>query len=158
MSKKRGPTAKREWQSMQRAVAFRSEAKTQALKRLVGDDNSLVERLPETWMNDRYVVTVDRYESGDVMTLSIRRQDRGWPRDWRDFQRIKNEIAGDDAEAVELYPAEDRLVDTANQFWLWCTPRGERFPIGFDEGRMTSNDDLANQVGAKQRDHESEPS
>jgi hypothetical protein len=36
--------------------------------------------------------------------------------DWRELQRIKNEIVGDEIEAVELYPAESRLLDTANWY------------------------------------------
>lgn len=101
---------------------------------LAEKDPEVAARLEETaemWRNDRYVVTVHRRPEGSVSTLSIRRDDRKAARDWRDFQQIKNDIAGPDAEAVELYPAEDRLVDTANQFWLWCLPPGTRFPFGF---------------------------
>jgi hypothetical protein len=105
----------------------------------------------EVWLNDKYVVHVRRNEDRTVSCLSIRRQDRGWPRDWRDFQRIKNQIAGEDVEAVELYPAEDRLVDTANQFWLWCFPPGVHLPLGFEDGRTVLDPEIAEQVGAKQR-------
>lgn len=63
--------------------------------------------------------------------LSIRRNDRKPIRDWRHLQRIKNELAGEDWEAVELYPAEDRKVDMANQYHLWCWPF--RLPFGFQE-------------------------
>ncbi|MGH3430252.1 MAG: DUF7694 domain-containing protein, partial [Mycobacteriales bacterium] len=49
-----------------------------------------------------------RHPDGFVRHLSIRRQDRQAARDWRDFQRIKTEIAGPDTEAVELFPAEGR--------------------------------------------------
>lgn len=58
-------------------------------------------------------------------------------RDWRDFQRIKNELLGDEYEACELYPAEDRLVDGANQYHLWAI--NGQFPFGFDE-RLVSED------------------
>lgn len=61
--------------------------------------------------------------------LSIRRQDRKPVHDWRHLWMIKTELAGADAEAVELY----RLVDSANQYHLFCLPRGERFPFGFDD-------------------------
>ena len=44
--------------------------------------------------------------------------------DWRDFQRIKNDIVGPEYEAVELYPAESRLLDPSNRFYLWCFPKG----------------------------------
>lgn len=38
---------------------------------------------------------------------------------WGDFQRIKNELFGEDAQAVELYPRARDLVDQANLYWLW---------------------------------------
>lgn len=46
-----------------------------------------------------------------------------------DAQRIKNELLGDEYEACELYPAESRLVDGANQFHLWAI--NGQFPFGF---------------------------
>lgn len=61
--------------------------------------------------------------------LSIRRNDRRVIRDWRHFQRIKSELIGPDAEALELYPAESRLIDEANQFHLWVV-EGVRLPFG----------------------------
>ena len=56
----------------------------------------------EVWLNNQYVAVVRRYPDGAVMHLSIRRADRGAARDWRDLQRVKNEIAGPDVEAMEL--------------------------------------------------------
>jgi hypothetical protein len=102
------------------------------------------------WKNDRYTVIVN--ELGDGTTwLSIRRNDRKAARDWRDFQRIKNDICGPEREAVELYPAESRLVDTSNQFHLWVAPAGKWFDFGFDEGRHVSNGEAAAEIGAVQR-------
>jgi hypothetical protein len=95
----------------------------------------------ETWMNDRYVVTVIRmYGPGGlpIVQLSIRRQDRGVARDWRDFQRIKNQLVGPECEGVELYPAESRLVDTATQWHIWCVSDSRfRFPFGFETRLVT---------------------
>lgn len=88
----------------------------------------------EIWLNSQYVVVVRRDEAGFVRHLSIRRQDRDAAHDWRDFQQIKNQLAGPDAEAVELYPADERLVDTANQYHLWVYPPGVRIPVGFPVG------------------------
>jgi hypothetical protein len=60
--------------------------------------------------------------------------------DWRDLQRIKNELVGPECEAVELYPAESRLVDTANQYHLWADADPTyRFGLGFNM-RLTSSD------------------
>lgn len=63
--------------------------------------------------------------------LSIKTRDKAPVHDWRDFQRIKNELIGPEAEGVELYPAESRLVDTSNQYHLWVFDPPFRFPFGY---------------------------
>jgi hypothetical protein len=66
--------------------------------------------------------------------LSVKRQDRAAVHDWRDLQRIKNELVGPEHEAFEIYPAESRLVDTANQYYLWVFEDPEvRIPFGFTQ-------------------------
>ena len=55
--------------------------------------------------------------------------------DWRELQAIKNAILGAECEAVEIYPAESRLMDEANQFHLWgCSTPGVRIPFGTPSG------------------------
>lgn len=77
---------------------------------------------------------------GRVLHLSIKRLDRAPIRDWRHLQRIKNEIVGPECEGVELYPADSRLVDEANQYHLWVVAEpGWRFPFGFHE-RLVGDD------------------
>ena len=49
-------------------------------------------RFKETWANNRFVVRVARAPEGHVISLSIRRVDRGHQRDWRELQRIKNAL------------------------------------------------------------------
>ena len=105
---------------------------------------------PELWRNDQYVVLLRRRADGSVESLSIRRADRGAIRDWRHLQRIKNQLGGENTEAVELFPAEARLVDAANQTWLWCLPPGMRFPFGFTE-RLVLGPGQGPQTGAVQR-------
>jgi hypothetical protein len=101
-----------------------------------------------TFRNNQYTVTVVDLEGG-AHYLTIKRNDRHWARDWRHFQRIKNELLGPEVEAVELYPAESRLVDEANQFHLWALAEGERFPLGFtDRSVLMSSDE---EHGSKQR-------
>jgi hypothetical protein len=113
---------------------------------------ALVERsgdeISESWRNDRYHVHVIRWPAlrlnghlASIAPLSIRRNDRAPCRDWRDMQRIKNQLVGPECEAIELYPAESRLVDTANQFHLWCVEDPYfRFPFGWESGRMIVSD------------------
>ena len=91
----------------------------------------------ECYVNSRYQVQVARDGGkgspfGPCVWLSIKLLDKLAGHDWRDFQRIKNELVGEEAEAVEIYPAESRLVDTANQYHLWCFPKF-KFPFGFRE-------------------------
>lgn len=95
------------------------------------------------WVNNRYQVLMreigrETAEDGVVVmySLSIKRRDKAPIREWREFQRIKNELVGEEAEAVELFPAESRLMDTANQYWLWAIT-GAHFGVGF-EGRLVS--------------------
>ena len=93
----------------------------------------------ELYLNSRYQVALRRQKpdkAPELVHLSIRRRDReavGRER-FRDFQRIKNELVGPETEAVELYPAESRLVDTANQYHLYIINEpGFRWPFGFGE-------------------------
>ena len=94
----------------------------------------------ETWMNDTYTVIVRPAEKlmenfPDMIWISIKRNDRAPIHDWRDLQEIKNIFAGEEAEAVELYPSKSRLVDTANQYHLWAFKDPSiRFPFGFVRG------------------------
>ena len=106
------------------------------------------------WKNDRYTVIEKEWQPLNingrempVVWLSIRRNDREPVRDWRDCQRIKNEIVGPECEAIELYPAESRLTDTANQFHIWAIRDPTfRFPFGFFEGRLVSDTSEAGSV------------
>lgn len=46
---------------------------------------------------------------------------------WWEAQRIKNEIAGVNATAVEVYPPQSEVVDDADAYHLWILPA----PLGF---------------------------
>ena len=94
----------------------------------------------EVYVNDIYQVNVQRNEQADYMVrepsmkgkmtyLSIKRLDKKSIHDWRHLQEIKNELCGEDCEAIEIYPVEKRLVDTANQYHLFVFPKG--YFIGF---------------------------
>lgn len=101
----------------------------------------------EVFLNDKYQVI--RRDMGDMIYLSIKRRDRESIHDWRDFQAIKNELVGPENEAVELYPAESRVVDTANQYHLWVFKDPTyRIPFGFQGGRVVTDIEVG---GSKQR-------
>jgi hypothetical protein len=80
--------------------------------------------------NSRYYVEI--FKHSDYTKLSIGNKDGSAKRDWRDFQQIKNELLGDEEEAVELYPAETRLIDNGNRFHLYSYP-GKKFEFGMQE-------------------------
>lgn len=147
---------------LQRALAVpKTQAQMEALYaeawRLHGTTRKQVDALvasaaEEMWMNDLYTVVVQRTSEGAVAHLSIRRNDREAAHDWRDFQAIKNQLAGTEAEAIELYPAESRLVDTANQYHLFVMPPGALDEVGFNFGRVVNDGNEATEIiGAKQR-------
>ena len=69
------------------------------------------------------------------MHLSFKRNDRAAVRDWRHFQAIKNEVAGPEREAVEIYPPESQLVDAANEYHLWVAPENAWLGMGFEHDK-----------------------
>lgn len=90
----------------------------------------------ELWQSEDYEVFVGYMDGPDVgrtgaLHLSIKRYDREPVSDWRHKQAIKNEIAGPFREAVELFPSEHRLMDSANQTHLWVAPGDHELPFGF---------------------------
>ena len=117
----------------------------------------------KTWVNSLYTVTeygakLTR-EQGmvtgswpDMIWLSIRTADRRPVHDWRHLQRIKNELVGPEHEAVEVFPAESRLVDSANQYHLFVlAERGLKFPFGYLQRDVCGSDEAA-RSGAVQRE------
>lgn len=99
----------------------------------------------EAWSNDLYDAFV-RYmpatstetgePAGEMIWISVKNRGRHPIRDWRHLQQIKNEIAGPEREAVEIFPAESRLVDTSNEYHLWVLPEGQKIPWGYPEGQL----------------------
>jgi hypothetical protein len=108
----------------------------------------------DNWINDTYhvyVVKDDPHGFGDVEVwwLSIKRHDRELIMDWREFQEIKNAICGEQYEGIMLYPREDRVVDTSNQFHLFVFMEEDYvIPCGFTAGSKTDDPNFGK---AKQR-------
>lgn len=121
------------------------------LKRLAG--------LPH-YRNNLYQVVIDRQVAAvddgdghqpDLIHLSVKRTDQTPIRDWRHLQRIKDELLGPTFEAVELFPADERLVDSSNQYHLWALDDPTyRFPFGYGE-RFVIDSAEADGSGAVQR-------
>lgn len=104
----------------------------------------------KVYKNDAYIVhKIDWMD--DWWWLSIKRLDRDWIHDWRELQIIKTELVGHENEGMELYPAESRLMDSANQYHLWVhKDKGFRFPFGWDK-RVVEGPEEAAKAGARQR-------
>lgn len=138
------------WKLAEMAKAAR--VTMQNLKAILRDEQS---RNIGVWLNDIYQVSIAvvRVPPGfpKMLHLSIKRRDKGPIHDWRHLQQIKNELVGPEHEGCELYPAESRLADSANQYHLWVfkeTTAG--FPFGFG-GRFVNGESVG---GAVQRPFE----
>lgn len=107
----------------------------------------------EIWCNDKYQVNIDFTPDHNfgpdvaLVHLSIKTLDKSAIHDWRDFQEIKNALCGAECEGIEIYPAESRLLDAANQYHLWVLPEGAKVPCGFYGRAVTSEQP----PGGKQR-------
>lgn len=96
---------------------------------------------------------------GRIIWLSFKTLDKQPRHDWREMQRIKNELVGEEFEAVEIYPAEERLVDTSNQYHLWVLIGldfpNKRLPFGYGDRLVSegSSEGIATTgKGSRQRD------
>ena len=91
----------------------------------------------EIWCNNKYQVNIDNNPEhgfgGDapLTHLSVKRLDKEPIHDWRDLQEIKNMLTDPEREGIEIYPAESRHLDAANQFHIWVLPMGQKVPCGF---------------------------
>jgi len=148
-----------QWQKLRRAVPTpMSDALIDDLVRLgkYSSREEIIEKLnheeatTSLWVNDTYQVQRREMEGG-LVHINIWRRDGG-PilRDWRHFQQIKNEMLGEECEAIELYPAESRKVDASNKYHLWgYADPSWRFPIGMETRQVDYTD--GNVPGTRQR-------
>lgn len=76
------------------------------------------------WRSRDYLVQVFA-EDEDIIRLSICRTQIGGDGRWEDglswdeLQRVKREIMLGDSWAMEIYPADDHIVNVANMRHLW---------------------------------------
>jgi hypothetical protein len=130
----------REWRKHHPAAAEESPSYTRPLIRMERYSKSEPSEPDEYWHNDIYTVTLRRHDKdpvfgtwGGMIQLGISSLDGTTRHDWRDFQAIKNQLAGAETEAFELYPAESRLLDPSNYYTLWCFPSINRLKVGINE-------------------------
>jgi hypothetical protein len=97
----------------------------------------------ELWVNDVYQVTVRywtheqvfRSDPGRMIQLGISAHGGTAKHDFRDMMAMKNQLAGPECEAFELYPAESRLLDPSNHYILACFPDVKHLRFGSFTGR-----------------------
>jgi hypothetical protein len=168
-NKRRGNPAKRAWQPL--TDRFYDREQVQRLTLGIHPTPKITQRPSGAWRiygiegqegievsgaaNDLYSVASYRNPSG-MVKLSIHRHDRAAVRDWRHFQQIKNEVVGPEIEAFEIYPAESRLMDTANEYAIFCLPPGDSLAVGWQtrdvmtpEQTEDFNKDVSAQLGFK---------
>jgi hypothetical protein len=112
---------------------------------IMPDGMFLFYKSKEVWANEEYWAYLDKkcevgthtsFLGYPLWYLSIRRRDEKPLHDWRILQGIKNLVVGEEFEAIELYPADSRIMDIGNVYHLWilAPKKGEteppRFPLG----------------------------
>lgn len=109
--------------------------------------------------NGRYTVTLHEMTADDdpnaptmtVLGIHTRTRSTVGAHDWRHFQRIKNELTDPERWAVEVYPEESTLVDTANEYWLWVFPLGFPRGFGFHEREVSGPNPAPHETAWRQR-------
>lgn len=126
----------------QRARSFMRSAKLAGQTMTFGEAMKLVERdtRDRNVGNEVYAVAVGD-DFAPWVHLSWKRHDKAAIRYWSHVLSMKDQIVGRDVEALELFPSEARLVDTANQFHLFACPPAE-WQIPFGAGLDPERSDL----------------
>lgn len=76
---------------------------------------------------NRVFAVLDRLAEAGVRHLAVSSLSGIRPT-WPEMQRIKNDLAGRDATAIEVYPPQHQVVDEADMFHIWVL-RG-KLPFG----------------------------
>jgi len=99
------------------------------------------------FVNSQYHVLVYLWDL-DTVWLCIKNHENTSRSDWRDKQRIKNELCGTQCEGIELYPLESKLVDSANSFHLFVGRPNVSRNFGWKK-RDVVDKELAKQLNPK---------
>ena len=87
-------------------------------------------RFVSCYQNSIYVVRIYAYDETFVQ-VAINRFDDEEIRRWDTIQKIKNDVFGKEAWALEIYPKESELQNVANIRWVFLS-NGEQF-IGLNK-------------------------
>lgn len=130
----------------------------------LAEESYQYQKRSEKWENSKYKVTFDKqcdhvhpdWPKGlKCWYISFSMKDGGHLLDWREIQEIKNQVVGEEHEAVMLFPKDSRCMDTANQFHLYIIgDKDQEFPIGWQCPKAISDD--VGESNCKQRKLEEE--
>jgi len=101
----------------------------------LSEQGGFATKVSAVWRCRKYLVLVSRFPDGAAL-LTI--ADPTCRHSWQDLQRIKNDLLGKQWAGVEVYPPQSLVVDEANFYHLWCTPR--KLQIGWDDGGVYTVD------------------
>lgn len=148
MKPKRKPAQQKRWQPLQLCESTNPERYTQ-----YG-----LEPPDRVYGNDLYSVFVRAIPEGNgALHISFHRRNRAPVHDWRHVQAIKNEVAGPERFAIEVYPPESMLCDASNEYHLWVLPPGAEkdfpFVMSGADNVLTQEESNAKfgKIGGKQR-------
>lgn len=77
---------------------------------------------------NRVFSVLDRDAGNGVRHLAVASLSQERPTFW-EMQRIKDDLAGEAATAVEVYPPRSEVVDGADMFHLWVLPEPLSFSL-----------------------------
>lgn len=81
----------------------------------------------------RYAVLVRTLETGQLGSVkhAAIRNAESTEISWSEKQRIKNELFGEEKQAIEFFPKQSELIDEANMYHIWVFVEKElTFGIG----------------------------
>lgn len=76
----------------------------------------------KVYQNNKYIVQVfmNVERKGKFYhKVMVRRSDSAPIYSWNDLFKIKNEVFGNEVEAIQFMPKVSELVDDANLYWFW---------------------------------------
>ena len=111
----------------------KSNTFSQNSKRFI-EDKKLLKGMKCFYVNNFVSVQVCPVQTdwGKVQRLGIRRHDEKPNLTWKEKQRIKNELFGDELIALEVFPKQSELIDQANMIWLWVLPADFDLPLSIN--------------------------
>lgn len=79
-------------------------------------------QVDKVYQNHKYIVQVfhnDMSKGKPMIKVMVRRSDGQAICNWQDLFRIKNEIFGEEIEAIQYLPKKSELTDVANLYWFF---------------------------------------